>query len=59
MLQEIQNVYRAQGVPITDKHGACFGGIAISAPEARMTLNEILGYTPKMRAAAEDLAEPY
>ena len=46
-------------VPITDKNGTCFGGIAISAPEARMTLNEILGYTPKMRAAAEDLAETY
>ena len=33
-------------VPIKDKRGTCFGGIAISAPEARMTLNEVLGFTP-------------
>jgi len=46
-------------VPILSKTNQCLGGIAISAPEARMTLNEILGFTPRMKKAAEEIAVTY
>jgi DNA-binding IclR family transcriptional regulator len=46
-------------VPILSRKGRCLGGVAISAPEARMTLNEILGFTPRMREAAQDIAATY
>ena len=57
--QEFMHGVVCVAVPITNYNGNCFGGIAISAPEARMTLNEILGFIPRMRSAAQDFAETY
>ncbi len=57
--QEFMHGVVCVAVPILTKTGRCLGGIAISAPEARMTLNEILGFTPKMRNAADEIAETY
>ncbi len=46
-------------VPVIRKDGQCIGGIAISAPEARMTLNNALAFVPKMKEAAIRLAATY
>jgi IclR family acetate operon transcriptional repressor len=46
-------------VPVIDGNGRCFGGIAVSAPESRMTLNQMLGFVPKMREAAKRFAETH
>jgi DNA-binding IclR family transcriptional regulator len=46
-------------VPVIDEDGRCFGGIAISAPEARMTLRQMLTHVPQMRKAAANLAVTY
>ena len=46
-------------VPVIDGSGRCFGGIAVSAPESRMTLNQMLGFVPKMREAAKYFAETH
>ncbi|NQU60635.1 MAG: IclR family transcriptional regulator [Rhodospirillales bacterium] len=46
-------------VPVVRQDGQCVGGIAISAPEARMTLNNALAFVPKMREAAIRLAATY
>jgi DNA-binding IclR family transcriptional regulator len=41
-------------------HGKRFlGGVAISAPEARMTLNEMLRFVPLMKEVAEKIAATY
>ncbi len=57
--QEFMHGVVCVAVPVLERGGRCLGGIAISAPEARMTLNEILGFTPKMRIAADEIALTY
>jgi len=57
--QEFMHGVVCVSVPVIDADGRCFGGIAISAPEARMTLNEALGFVPKMKTYAERLATTY
>lgn len=46
-------------VPVEGPDGFCYGGIAISAPEARMSLNQVLGFVPQMKQAAARLAKTY
>ena len=57
--QEFMHGVVCVAVPVIDDSGRCFGGIALSAPEARMTLNEILTFVPQMRKAADILAATY
>jgi len=57
--QEFMHGVVCVSVPVVDEDGRCFGGIAISAPEARMTLNQMLTYVPQMRKAAANLAATY
>ena len=57
--QEFMHGVVCVSVPVIDSSGRCLGGIAISAPEARMTLNEMLTHVSKMREAAENLALTY
>jgi len=57
--QEFMHGVVCVSVPVVDEDGRCFGGIAISAPEARMTLHQILTHVPQMRKAAENLAATY
>jgi DNA-binding IclR family transcriptional regulator len=57
--QEFMHGVVCVAVPVIDETGRPLGGIAISAPEARMTLNEMLGYVPQMRDAAARLSATY
>jgi DNA-binding IclR family transcriptional regulator len=57
--QEFMHGVNCVAVPITDAMGHCLGGLAVSAPEARMTLNQLLGIVPMMRRAAERFAATY
>ncbi len=57
--QEFMHGVVCVSVPVVDDGGRCFGGIAVSAPEARMTLNQMLTYVPQMRKAAGNLAATY
>lgn len=57
--QEFMHGVVCVSVPVVDDDGRCFGGIATSAPEARMTLNQMLTYVPQMRKAAGNLAATY
>ncbi len=57
--QEFMHGVVCVAVPVIDESGRCFGGIALSAPEARMTLNEVLTFVPQMRKAADSLAATY
>lgn len=57
--QEFMHGVVCVSVPVVDEDGRCFGGIAISAPEARMTLHQILTHVPQMRKAAANLAATY
>ncbi len=57
--QEFMHGVVCVSVPVVDADERCFGGIAISAPEARMTLNQMLTYVPQMRQAARNLAATY
>lgn len=57
--QEFMSGVVCVAVPVRDTEGRMLGGIALSAPEARMTLNEILGYVPQMKQTAERLAATY
>ena len=57
--QEFMHGVVCVAVPVTGEEGRSFGGIAISAPEARMTLNEMLGFVPQMREAAALLSATY
>ncbi len=57
--QEFMHGVICVSVPVVDEDGRCFGGIAISAPEARMTLRQMLTHVPQMRKAAENLAAAY
>ncbi len=57
--QEFMHGVVCVSVPVVDDNGRCFGGIAVSAPEARMTLNQMLTHVPQMRKAAANLAVTY
>lgn len=57
--QEFMHGVVCVAVPVIDNNGRCFGAIAVSAPEARMTLSEMLTYVPQMRNAAGSLAASY
>ena len=57
--QEFMHGVVCVSVPVVDDNGRCFGGIAVSAPEARMTLNQMLTYVPQMKKAAANLAATY
>ncbi|MDH3220892.1 MAG: IclR family transcriptional regulator [Gammaproteobacteria bacterium] len=57
--QEFMHGVVCVSVPVVDDDQRCFGGIAISAPEARMTLTQMLTYVPQMRKAAGNLAATY
>lgn len=46
-------------VPVIREDGQCVGGIAISAPEARMTLKAALNFVPRMKDAAIRLAATF
>ena len=57
--QEFMHGVVCVAVPVIGVGGRSFGGIAISAPEARMTLNEMLGFVPQMKDAAARLSATY
>jgi DNA-binding IclR family transcriptional regulator len=57
--QEFMHGVVCVAVPVMGENGRSLGGIAVSAPEARMTLNEVLGFVPQMKEAAERLAATY
>ena len=57
--QEFMHGVVCQAVPIITEDGKCIGGIAISAPEARMTLDEARAFVPQMKAAAANLASTF
>ncbi|MEK9673435.1 MAG: IclR family transcriptional regulator [Rhodospirillaceae bacterium] len=57
--QEFMTGVVCVAVPIEGSDGFCYGGVAISAPEARMSLNQALGIVPQMRQAARRLANTY
>lgn len=57
--QEFMHGVVCVAVPVIDNNGCCFGAIAVSAPEARMTLSEMLTHVPQMRNAAGSLAASY
>lgn len=46
-------------VPVITQSGQIVGGIAVSAPEARITLKEGLAFVPEMQSAAARLGETY
>ena len=57
--QEFMHGVVCVAVPVSGEKGQCFGAIAISAPEARMTLKKALGFVPQMKKAAEHLAATF
>lgn len=57
--QEFMHGVVCIAVPVVKEDGRCIGGIAISAPEARMVLNEAHAFIPQMREAAARLAATY
>ena len=57
--QEFMHGVVCQAVPVITEDGKCIGGIAISAPEARMTLDEALTFAPQMKATAANLASTF
>ncbi len=57
--QEFMHGVVCVAVPVVGEDGRSLGGIAISAPEARMTLNEMLGFVPQMKDAAARLSATY
>lgn len=57
--QEFMHGVVCVAVPIIGEGGRSLGGIAVSAPEARMTLNEMLGFVPQMKDAAARLSATY
>jgi len=54
--QEFMDGVVCVSVPVLLPNGKCLGGVAISAPEARMTMETALTYVPKMREVAERYA---
>ena len=57
--QEFMHGVVCVAVPVIDSQRKCLSCIALSAPEARMTLNEMLGFVPKMRDAANRIASTF
>lgn len=57
--QEFMHGVVCVAVPVIGEDGRCFGGIALSAPEARITLNQMLGFVPQMREGAARLSATY
>lgn len=57
--QEFMHGVVCIAVPVVDDAGECFGGIAVSAPEARMTMDEMRAFLPQMTNAASRLAMTY
>jgi IclR family acetate operon transcriptional repressor len=57
--QEFMHGVVCVAVPVIGQGGRFLGGVAISAPEARMTLNEMLGFVPPMKEAAGKLSATY
>ncbi|MCB2100187.1 MAG: IclR family transcriptional regulator [Rhodobacterales bacterium] len=57
--QEFMDGVVCIAVPVTLPGERVLGGIAISAPEARMTLETALTYVPKMREVAERYARTF
>jgi DNA-binding IclR family transcriptional regulator len=57
--QEFMHGVVCVSVPVIGRNGECYGGIAVSAPETRMTLNEMLGFVPKMKDAAQRFANTF
>lgn len=57
--QEFMDGVVCVAVPIFTADKKCLGGLAISAPEARMTLETALTFVPKMRDAAEHFAKTF
>lgn len=57
--QEFMDGVVCIAVPVTMSSGRNLGAIAISAPEARMTLEKALRYVPIMRDIASRFAETY
>ncbi|KAB2851160.1 MAG: IclR family transcriptional regulator [Hyphomicrobiaceae bacterium] len=46
-------------VPVRTSSGSLIGGIAVSAPEARVSLEQLMKFVPTMRQAAGQLAATY
>lgn len=57
--QEFMHGVVCVAVPVVKDDGHCIGSVAISAPEARMTLNEVLAFVPQMKEAAARIAATY
>ncbi len=57
--QEFMHGVVCVAVPVITASGRCVGSLAISAPEARMTLNEALAFAPKMNEAAARFAATF
>jgi len=57
--QEFMHGVVCVAVPVVDQLGNCLGCIAVSAPEARMTLNQMLGFVPRMKEAARSFAKTF
>lgn len=57
--QEFMDGVVCVAVPVQMPDDRCLGGIAISAPEARMTLKSALSYVSKMRDAANRFGKTY
>lgn len=57
--QEFMHGVVCVAVPVVDAAGNCLGCIAVSAPEARMTLNQMLGFVPRMKEAAHSFAKTF
>jgi DNA-binding IclR family transcriptional regulator len=56
--QEFMNGVVCVAVPVAEDE-ICYGGLAVSAPEARMSLNQVLGFVPQMQRAARRLANTF
>ncbi|MDA8637846.1 IclR family transcriptional regulator [Rhodospirillales bacterium] len=57
--QEFMHGVICVAVPVIGEDGRLLGGVAVSAPEARMTLSEMLGFVPQMKDAAARLSATY
>ncbi len=57
--QEFMHGVVCVAVPVIKDDGSCVGGIALSAPEARMTLKEALAFVPIMNQAAKRFAATF
>jgi DNA-binding IclR family transcriptional regulator len=57
--QEFMSGVVCVAVPIIGKDGRLLAGVALSAPEARMTLEQAREYVPMLREAARKLAETF